>query len=141
MDEFKRCCITSSDLRDAASKTEGTLAQKLEELSLILESYDAYCEQGLRDPRDLMTWCLMQLQDNAFAQNHVFYIDGFPDFTRQHLAILEHFIQNSPLVTVAMNCDCLDSTALAFEKAADTASQLLHCAKRAGIETKIEIIE
>lgn len=141
VDEFKRCCITSIDLKDAASKTEGTLAQKLEELSLILESYDAYCEQGLRDPRDLMTWCLMQLQDNTFAQNHVFYIDGFPDFTRQHLAILEHFIQNSPLVTVAMNCDCLDSTALAFEKAADTASQLLQCAKRAGIETKIEIIE
>ena len=51
------------------------------------------------------------------AQNHVFYIDGFPDFTRQHMAILEHFIVNSPSVTVSLNCDRVDSKLLAFEKA------------------------
>ena len=141
VDEFKRCCITSADLMYASSKTEGTLAQKLEELALILEGYDALCAQGRRDPRDQMTWCLHQLQEDNFAGEHVFYIDGFPDYTRQHLAILEHLIQNSPMVTVGINCDVLDSNALAFEKAADTASQLIRCAKNAGIAVEIQTLD
>ena len=41
VDEFKRCCITAPMLADAASKTEGAFSQKLQELSLILEAYDA----------------------------------------------------------------------------------------------------
>ena len=52
VDEFKRCCISSEDLMAAAKETEGSLAQKLEELSLLLEAYDALCSQGKRDPRD-----------------------------------------------------------------------------------------
>ena len=140
VDEFKRCCITSQDLKNAAACTEGILAQKLEELSLILESYDALCAQGKRDPRDQMSWCLEQLRDSDFAQQHIFYIDGFPDFTRQHLAILEHLIQYSPMVTVGFNCDRMGTDALAFEKAADTAFQLVQCAKAAGVEIETEIL-
>lgn len=92
VDEFKRCCISSGDLSRAAGETEGSLAQKLEELSLLMESYDALCSRGKRDPRDQMTWLLEQMEQGDFAKEHVFYIDGFPDFTRQHLAILEHLI-------------------------------------------------
>lgn len=141
VDEFKRCCITSQDLKNASAQTEGTLAQKLEELALILESYDALCAQGNADPRDQMTWCLEQLEEDSFASEHTFYIDGFPDFTRQNLAIIEHLIKNSPLVTIGLNCDKLDSDALAFEKAADTAAQLLRCAKRADIPVEIQYLD
>ena len=140
VDEFKRCCISSADLSRAAGETEGSLAQKLEELSLLMESYDALCSRGKRDPRDQMTWLLEQMEQGDFAREHVFYIDGFPDFTRQHLAILEHLIQASPDVTVSLNCDREDSRLLAFEKAGDTASQLLRCARRAGVEVKIETV-
>ncbi|MGM9548478.1 MAG: PD-(D/E)XK nuclease family protein [Faecousia sp.] len=140
LDEFKRCCITSGDLSRAAGETEGSLAQKLEELALLMESYDALCSRGRRDPRDQMTWLLEQMEQGDFAQEHVFYIDGFPDFTRQHLAILEHLIQASSDVTVSLNCDRVDSHLLAFEKAGDTASQLLRCAQHAGVEVKLEII-
>ena len=140
VDEFKRCCITARDLKTAAEQTEGSLAQKLEELSLLLESYDALCAQGKRDPRDQITWLLEQLEDGDFGQEHVFYIDGFPDFTRQNLAILEHLIRTSPSVTVGLNCDCVSSSKLAFEKAGDTAAQLVRCAKNAGVEVKIEVL-
>lgn len=139
IDEFKRCCITSEDLRYAASRSVGSLAQKLEELSLLMEVYDALCSRGKRDPRDQMTWLLEQLEEGTFGENHIFYIDGFPDFTRQNLAILEHLIKVSPDVTVSLNCDRADSSMLAFEKAADTARQLLQCAHRAGV--KVEILE
>ena len=140
VDEFKRCCISSADLSRAAGETEGSLAQKLEELSLLMESYDALCSRGKRDPRDQMTWLLEQMEQGDFAREHVFYIDGFPDFTRQHLAILEHLIQASTDVTVSLNCDRESSHLLAFEKAGDTASQLLRCARRAGVEVRIETI-
>ena len=140
MDEFKRCCISAQDLLGASLQTQGAFAQKLEELSLLLEGYDSLCAQGKRDPRDQMNWLLEQLEAGDFGQRHVFYIDGFPDFTRQHLAILEYLIRVSPSVTVAMNCDCPDSHKLAFEKAGDTAAQLIRCARHAGVPVQIRQI-
>ena len=140
VDEFKRCCICPGDLKHAASQAEGTLAQKLEELSLLMEGYDSLCSRGKRDPRDQMNWLLEQLEDGTFGEEHVFYIDGFPDFTRQHMAILEHLIRVSPEVTVSLNCDCVDSAAMAFEKAGGTAGQLLRSAKKLGIAVQVEII-
>lgn len=137
VDEFKRCCITPKDLQVAAQKTEGSFAQKLEELALVLEAYDSICAQGKRDPRDQMTWLLEQLEDCDFAKNHVFYIDGFPDFTRQHMAILEHMIRESPEVVISLNCDRIDSDMPGFEKAGNTAGELLRFAKNANVETKI----
>ncbi len=141
VDEFKRCCITSQVLTEASQATEGSLAQKLEELSLIMETYDALCSRGRRDPRDQMTWVLEHMEDSDFAQTHCFYIDGFPDFTRQNLAVIEHFIKVSPRVTISLNCDSVDSPLMAFEKAGDTARQILQCASRWGIETEITVIK
>lgn len=140
VDEFKRCCISPADLMEASRQTEGSLAQKLEELSLILEAYDALCQQGKRDPRDRMTRLLEMMEDHTFGKDHVFYIDGFPDFTRQNLAILEHLIRVSPSVTVSLNCDGVSSHAMAFEKAGQTAAELVRCARQAGIEVRIELV-
>ncbi|MGN1000163.1 MAG: PD-(D/E)XK nuclease family protein [Faecousia sp.] len=140
VDEFKRCCITAEDLKNAAGQTEGILAQKLTEFSLILEAYDSLCTRGKRDPRDQMNWLLEQLQEGSFAQNHTFYIDGFPDFTRQHLEILKFLIEASPCVTVSLNCDRVKSTAMAFEKAGQTAFELVKCAENAGVDVEIQTI-
>lgn len=141
VDEFKRCCITAEDLRKASAMAEGVLAQKLEELSLLLEAYDAICQRGKRDPRDQMNWVLEQLEDGDFAQKNVFYIDGFPDFTRQHMAVLEHLIRFSSKVIVSLNCDRLSSKQLAFEKAGQTAAHLIKLAQRFGVEFSITQIE
>ena len=77
----------------------------------------------------------------------MFYIDGFPDFTRQHTEILAHIIQYAPDVTICMNCpadafltgDVKDDVfvGLAFEKAHATARQILRIAKRAGVAWEI----
>jgi len=138
VDEFKRCCISSADLFAASRETEGSLAQKLEELSLLMEAYDALCLEGKRDPRDQMSWLLEQMEEGDFAQNHVFFIDGFPDFSRQHMAIVEHLIKYSPQVTISMNCDRIDSGLLAFESAGETASELVRIANKAGIPVNVE---
>ncbi len=140
VDEFKRCCITSEDLKAASAQAEGGFAQKLEELALLLEAYDGLCSRGKKDPRDQMTWLLEQLYDTDFAQNHTFYIDGFPDFTRQHLAILAYLIKASPEVTVSMNCDRPGSTRVAFEKAGATTAELIRCAEHMGVPYEIQYL-
>ncbi len=141
VDEFKHCCIAPADLKQASAMTQGSLAQKLEELSLLLETYDSICQRGKRDPSDQMTWLLEELMEGDFAPKHVFYIDGFPDFTNQHLAILEHLIRTSQNVTISLNCTGADDGAIAFEKAGKTAAELLRYASLAGVPTQIHIVE
>lgn len=133
VDEFKRCCILPGDLLEASRRTQGNLAQKLEELSLILEAYDSICAQGKRDPRDQMTWLLEQLEDSSFAADHIFYLDGFPDFSRQHMDIVEHLLLHSPQVMLGLSCDTPGSAHMAFEKAGKTAGDLLRFAQQNGI--------
>ncbi len=87
-----------------------------------------------------MTWLLEQLEEGDFAANHVFYIDGFPDFTRQNMAIVEHLIQNAPEVTIGLNCDQIGSPLLAFEKAGQTARQIYQAACRAGIPVEVDVL-
>ncbi len=140
IDEFKCCCIRPADLLFASQNTQGVLAQKLEEIAYIYEAYDALASRGRKDPRDLITWMLEELEDSDFAQNHTIYIDGFPDFTQQNMRVISHFIQCSPDVYISLNCDKPASTRIAFEKAGKTAQDILRCAKELGIETNIEVI-
>lgn len=141
IDEFKCCCVSAEDLRLASSNTEGSLAQKLEELSLLFEAYDALCQQGKRDPRDQMTWLLEELEGSGYAKSHRFYIDGFPDFTRQHMRILEHLVASDAPVTISMNCDRSDSHDPAFQKAGRTISELIRFADKNGICVEYQSIE
>ena len=141
VDEFKRCCISAEDLLEASTQTQGAFSQKLLELALLLQAYDGLCQHGKRDPRDQMSWVLEQLEDMDFVQKHVFYVDGFPDFTRQHMAVLELLLRRAPAVTVSLNCDRVDTQELAFEKAAQTAKELLQCAARAGVPVHMEFVD
>lgn len=136
VDEFKRCCISAEDIRSASNRSSGELAQKTAELALILEGYDAVCAQGKRDPRDVLNWVLGELADSDFAQTHTLYIDGFPDFTRQHLDVLEHFIRFCPQVVIGLNCQ-MEEDGLAFEKTLHTAKLLRHIASDAGVSVRL----
>ena len=155
VDEFKRCAITPADLTGAAERiglqkirenqgrneerSSGILIRKLEELALILESYDSVCARSKADPRDQMNWLLEQLECCDFAENHEFYIEGFPDLTRQHMAIVCHLVQASPMVTVCLTTDKVGSLHPGFEKAGQTARELVEACKRMGVE--LEIVE
>lgn len=140
VDEFKCCCISAEDLRQASKQTQGSLAQKLEEIALLLDAYDALCARGKRDPRDQMTWLLEEMESSDFATKHHFFIDGFPDFTRQHMLILEHIIASDTDVVICMNCDQTGSKDAAFEKAGRTALELVRFATKHGIEVVYETL-
>jgi ATP-dependent helicase/nuclease subunit B len=88
-----------------------------------------------------MTWLLEQLSDCDFAAKHCFYIDGFPDFTRQNMAIIEHLLSEAPQVVISLNCDAPDADAPAFEKAGQTAGQIIRAAKRLGVPLEIRQVQ
>ena len=155
VDEFKRCCITPADLTGAAERiglqsirenpgrheerSSGILIRKLEELALILESYDSVCARSKADPRDQMNWLLEQLECCDFAENHEFYIEGFPDLTRQHMAIVCHLLGASPMVTVCLTTDSVSSRHPGFEKAGQTARELVEACRR--MDVPVEIVQ
>lgn len=140
VDEFKRCCISAQDLRKAAEDAQGALAEKMLELALLMEAYDALCQQGKRDPRQQMEWVCNQMQEMEFGKGCVLYVDGFPDFTRQHMAVLEHFICTCDQVFVSLNCDSMESGELAFEKAAATARELWQIAHAHGVQYRVTAV-
>lgn len=137
VDEFKSCRVTSDTLKTAAASTEGVLAQKLEELSLLLQAYDGICDGFGQDPRDRMTRLLEQLESGSFAERHVFYIDGFSDFTVQELEILSCLLRSSPCVTISLSCDQVRSKTTGFELAGRTAGILLRLAAEAGVQAQV----
>ena len=72
--------------------------------------------------------------------NHTFFVDGFPDFTRQHMAILQHLMMKSSSVVVSLTSDGLDTQNLAFEKASATARELLRLAREAGVHINLQTV-
>lgn len=140
VNEFKQCCVSASDLMDASRQSQGTLAQKLEELSLLYDTYEGLCLHGKRDPADQMNWLLEALSDCSFAEDHIFYVDGFPDFTVQHQEIISYIITHSLQVHVNLTCDRPNSKNPAFETAGKTAAFLLRVAKDAGIPVQIHTV-
>ena len=107
VDEWKSYGVTAADLRRAAGQTEGLLAGKLEELSLILESYDTVCAAGQQDPRDRLAYLAKRLGQTDFARDKAFYLDGFSDFTGVELEILQQLLRSgAPVMAHSRTAGC-----------------------------------
>lgn len=132
VDEFKSYGVSPDQLRQAAEDSGGQLAVKLEELALLLESYDAVCAGAQQDPQDRLTYLCQVLEDSDFARDRVFYIDGFGDFTGVELRIIGQLLSSGAEVTVYLCCDGLMQGLPVFETARKTAGALMQAAERAG---------
>lgn len=140
VDEFKSCRITPETLQRASMQTEGALAQKTEELSLLLEGYNGACRLYGNDPRDRMTALAEKLELGDFAGTHCFYIDGFSDFTAQELEIISCLIEQSPMVTVSLVCDRPKTDSVGMELAGETAGTLMRLAQRLHVPCGVETL-
>ena len=135
VDEFKSYGVTPDLLQQAAKQEGGQLAVKLEELALILESYDAVCAGAKQDPRDRLAYLSRVLQDCDFAADKAFYIDGFSDFTGVELQIIGQLLRSGADVTVCLCCDDLLRGLPVFEASRKTAMSLMQAADRAHQKT------
>jgi ATP-dependent helicase/nuclease subunit B len=132
LDECKTFCVTPEVLRSAASRTQGALAVKLEELSLLAQSYDAVCANGAQDGSSRLAKLLQMLQEVPWAEGRHFYLEGFTDFNGLELAILTSLMESGAPVTAALLCDRPEGGLPVFDGARNTAKALCRAAERCG---------
>lgn len=94
--EFKMCGISSDDLREKARKTAGTdLSQKLKEVSLVNDVYNAYISKSYIDPLDNNARLEKRLGEVKFFEGYTVVVDGFSGFTAQEQKILDLIMEQS----------------------------------------------
>lgn len=136
VDELKSACVSSEELMQAAELADGVLADKLRDLSLILEAYDAAASNGRADPTDRLTVLAQQIPDSSISGAVHVYVDGFTDFTAQERRVLEALMLKGAELTVCLGCDDLGGGSEVFALSRLTASSLLRFASENGIRAE-----
>ena len=138
VDECKSAEIDSQMLLAAAEKAEGALAQKLWDMALVLESYDAVVANGHADPTDRLDLLAAKIPTSGIGKGNRIYIDGFIDFTRQEQAVLRALLAAGAEVTVCFTLDELDGGEEVFSLSRIAARRLLADAEELGCSIQLE---
>lgn len=138
VDELKSACIGYDALMTAAASCPDSLGDKLSDLALILEAYDAAVANGHADPADRLTILARQIDENTNIDANVkIYVDGFIDFTRQEREILHAMLRRGAQLTVCLTVDALDGDNEIFELSRRAGRELLAYARELGAEAEI----
>jgi ATP-dependent helicase/nuclease subunit B len=81
------------------------MSDKLSDIALIAEAYDALLQKHLTDPRDKLTKLAAKIGESSIGRTGHIYLDGFTDFTNQERLILDELLKKNADLTVAL---CLD---------------------------------
>ena len=133
--EMKLCGIAPGDLRETSRDLGNTgLGQKLSELSLLYDTYNALVEASYLDSRDDLTRLAQALETSDFFQGCTVAVDSFEGFTAQELAVLTRILQKADQVVVALCTDGLDTTGTGLFALVDrTRARLSAAARENGI--------
>ena len=141
VDELKTACVSSQQLLDAAAHCGGTLGEKLSDLAVISESYDAVVANGHADPSDTLTVLAQQIEEGDFGPGDHVYADGFIDFTNQELAVLTALMKKGAELCVCFTVDSIRSGNEIYELSRISGRKLMAEAENLGIQVKIENME
>lgn len=100
--EFHRSAITPVLLQQASKQVDGYLSEKLSELSLILQQYDAISAAEGLDPSQRLTRLAAVLPDTDFFSHTSLYLDGFSCFSEQEQAVVEQLCQYASDLTLTL---------------------------------------
>lgn len=88
--ELKYCCIDSDSLTEKLEKsTNSFLKNKLNELDLIRNTYEALLTQSYFDDADAIDVFINLASESNFFKNKTLFLDGFRDFSKQELECLK----------------------------------------------------
>ncbi|MBR1658806.1 MAG: PD-(D/E)XK nuclease family protein [Oscillospiraceae bacterium] len=136
IDECKSACLSPEALREPA--VEPALGEKLDEVALIYEAYEAVAGASGLDPMDRLTLLAEQLGESRLAAGR-WYIDGFTDFTAQQLRVLETLLRAGAELTVCLSCEGLSEGHEVFEPSRRAAARLRALAESLGVHCKITL--
>lgn len=135
-EEFCSCGVEQAGLAAAGAALGGLLAEKLEELQLIFESYEAVCRNAAQDPATRLTRLAELLTEQDYAADRQFWLDGFTDFTPQEREVIAALLTAGAEVTVSLCCDGLRGGQDVFSVPRETAASLRRTAALCGVPTE-----
>ena len=142
LDECKTGCAAPEALRALAERGDvgETLRDKLTDLALLLDAYEAVAAQSGLDPLDRLTLLAERIGKNgpAFAAIRI-WIDGFSDFTAQQNAVIDALLRAGAEVTVCLTAAGLEEDHEIFEPSRRAAVRLQNMAKDAGVPCEVTV--
>lgn len=106
--ELKRYCISPDLLYSTLKSNQNNgslLGSKLEELSALYTSYEAFLAQSYIDSEDALNILIKQLEYTAYLQNTEIWVDEFYDFTPQELIVLGKLMHCAESVHIVLPID------------------------------------
>lgn len=104
--ELKQCALTPADLQETADKLMGgTLRQKLTELSLITQMYNALVHQRFSDDTDLLTILANTIPETDYFNGKTVVFDAFAGFTKQERDVIAALLPRCADVYVTLCTD------------------------------------
>ena len=122
--EFASYNISSSDIENAIpeiEKTNGSLAAKLRDISLLSAAYKAELKTIYGTDGESLDMLATVLKNNNFFGGSVVFVDSFYGFTPQELKIIRHIIRQAQEVVVTFCTDKGDNDPV-FKRPCDAAS-------------------
>ena len=141
VDELKTAAIDTEALLNAAGECGGSLGDKLEDLALVLEAYNAVVANGHADPADRLTVLAEQIEKSDLDENTYVYVDGFIDFTRQEQQVLLALLRKNVQLTVCLTVDSMTGDNEIFALSRRAGRALLSAAEELGRETRVERLD
>jgi ATP-dependent helicase/nuclease subunit B len=129
--EFKSRSITSVKLEALVSRVSGPLADKLYDLALIYDAYNALLQTHGNDSAERLSLLAEYIGDSSVGDIGHIYFDGFNDFTAQELNIIKELLNKDADITVCLTCD-LDDKSEVFELPRRTVLELQRLAAGQG---------
>lgn len=104
--EFKVNAINADEIRTAADKTDRvSFKNKLCDLALIYENFDANLGESFIDPVDMLTKVYRDLETLKYFENKTVFFDSFKAFTGQQFKIIDRILNQADDVYFAINND------------------------------------
>ncbi len=136
LEELSSAGVNARVLREKLPSLSGAFAEKMEELSLLLEGYNSVCANLGQNSESRLSRLLLALEQNSFAKGRRFFFYGFTDFNGVELDILQQLMADGAELHFFFLCDELHSKKGNFATAANTARILYRMAQKFG---KVEL--
>lgn len=141
IEELRSFCITPQRLREISLELSGALAVKMEEFSLLMESYEAVCANLGQNPETRLTRLLHALDGSDFADGKRIFIDGFSDFNGVEREIIGQLLCSGAEIVVSFHCDDLNASTQQFSAARKAAKELIRMASLQNEQVQITKFE
>ncbi len=106
IDEFKQSGIISSDIEKIMPKiSSGNLAEKLQDITLIYNTYNAVLQNRFIDPNDRILYCASHIADKPIYKDTIFIFDAFDGFMPNQHRLIEIIMQQADDVYISLPCD------------------------------------